>query len=142
MFDGAAAAVSASRGEPVTVDLAGSEITAFAAHLPVHFGRLEALHSRSEVEVRLVSGAACRTLPDALAQVGAALQLPDEASLDWDRFTDCLYDLPASARQCLVVADEQLLLAGEPESRARLLDILCAPPNCFGGWRTVVLIDN
>jgi len=142
VFDDAAVAVSATRGAPVTVELAGSEIAAFVEHLKVHFGRLDAVRDRPEVEVRLVSGAACRTLPDTLAQFGAVLQLPYDASLGWDRFTDCLYDVPAAARQCVVIADGQMLLAGEPGRRAELLEALSDPPNCFGGWRTVVLVDD
>jgi len=139
VLDEIAARVKAERGKVVAISLSGADVTKLVYELE------PALDTGWDAvpDVRLVLGAACRTMHETIAQFVVALGLPYEASLGWDEFISGLGDRAASSRQCVVVADAQLLLADEPAARDELLYFVPSGPHCLGGgWSTVVLADS
>ena len=134
-----AAQVRAQPGRVVTVQLTGEDATRLVCDLDI------ALDDGSDIEpgVHFVLGRSCRTREAAIAQFVAALRLPYAASEGWDDFLYQLGEGSAGSRQCVVVADAQDLLAGDPEARTELLQNLPSGPHCLGGgWTTLVLAES
>jgi hypothetical protein len=70
-----------------------------------------------EIDVRLVSGGAARTAPDALAEIGAALEIELETF-------DELVDITSDRALVLLMLDTDKLLADEPAQLAPLVAAL------------------
>lgn len=139
MIDEIVGQVARHRGEVVVVRSAGVDPTQVVHRLDA----VLAVGDSTPPEVRLVLGAWCRTVAEALAQFVVALRLPYRACSGLEEFSDALGGRAASSRGCIVIADAQMLLATEPATRDELLSDLASPPRCMGGgWSTVVLLDS
>jgi hypothetical protein len=120
----------------VTAELTAAQLQTFVDDLP-----LAHPSAYDDVEVRLVLGAACATRSATVQQLVAALHLPYRAAASWEHLLDALTDRPAALRECVVVADPDMVLPDDAAGREEVLHHLHGGPYCLGGgFGTLVLL--